>query len=92
MRVRFDRSGQVADAEPYWEVAALVAALDPTIAGRLLAAHPPDGWCRPCRTGAPCPTRGLAEAIEHLPERAGESGTSTPSPTRASPHSPQAVP
>jgi hypothetical protein len=37
-----------------------VSALDPTIAPRLLAAHPAKGWCRSCRATAPCSSRLLA--------------------------------
>lgn len=52
----------VADSREGWEVAELVAALDPGIAARLLAAHGFEGWCRSCHRSAPCPTRLLAEA------------------------------
>jgi hypothetical protein len=46
----------------HWEVPGLIAALDAGIAPRLLARHPATGWCRSCRTTAPCSVRQLAEA------------------------------
>lgn len=53
-------SGPVGDGQTRWEVAELVNALDPTIAPRLLVAHPAKGWCRSCRATAPCSLRRLA--------------------------------
>lgn len=52
--------------DDHWEVPHLIAALDPDIAGRLLAAHPDAGWCRSCRVPAPCSMRQLAEAVERV--------------------------
>lgn len=49
-----------------WEVAELIAALDPGIAPRLLAAHSAEEWCRSCRASAPCPARQLAEAVAEV--------------------------
>lgn len=49
-----------------WELADLVAALDPAVVPRLLAGHPAEGWCRPCRITAPCPTRTLATAADRV--------------------------
>jgi hypothetical protein len=46
----------------HWEVPGLIASLDAGIAPRLLARHPATGWCRSCRTTAPCSVRQLAEA------------------------------
>jgi hypothetical protein len=57
---RLARPGSVGEDRPRWEVAELVNALDPTIAPRLLAAHPAKGWCRSCRATAPCSLRLLA--------------------------------
>jgi len=58
-------------AEPWllWEVPELIAALDPGIAGRMLAAHPEEGWCRSCRVTAPCSSRTLAAAADRAGTR-----------------------
>jgi hypothetical protein len=61
----------VGEDQPRWEVAELVRALDPTIAPRLLARHPAEGWCRSCRATAPCSLRMLATLVAALPMRAG---------------------
>jgi hypothetical protein len=53
-------AARVAESSWRWEVPELIAAIDPGIAARLLAAHPASGWCRSCRAGAPCSTRTLA--------------------------------
>ncbi|MHA6623579.1 hypothetical protein [Pseudonocardia sp. DLS-67] len=50
-----------------WEVAELVRTLDPTIAPRLLARHPAEGWCRSCRATAPCSVRMLAALVAATP-------------------------
>jgi hypothetical protein len=47
----------------HWDVPGLIASLDAGIAPRLLARHPSTGWCRSCRTTAPCSVRQLAEAV-----------------------------
>jgi hypothetical protein len=61
----------MSEPPPRWEAAELIAALDPGIAPRLLAAHPSTGRCSSCRLPGPCPIRRLAEAIA----RAGTPGT-----------------
>jgi hypothetical protein len=53
----------VDEEQPRWEVAELVGSLDPTIAPRLLARHPAEGWCRSCRMTAPCSLRRLATLV-----------------------------
>lgn len=56
-------SGRTVIERPrHWEVPGLIASLDAGIAPRLLARHPATGWCRSCRTTAPCSVRQLAEA------------------------------
>lgn len=53
----------VIEHQRHWEVPGLIASLDAGIAPRLLLArHPATGWCRSCRTTAPCSVRQLAEA------------------------------
>jgi hypothetical protein len=59
----------VGEERPHWDVAELVNALDPTIAPRLLAAHPAKGWCRSCRATAPCSLRLLATLAAAMPVR-----------------------
>lgn len=84
VRILFSQYGGVvmvefrreADPERHWEVAELLAALDPTIAPRLLAEHPGRGWCRHCRVNAPCPSRTLAAAVQ----RVSDAGGGEPSP------------
>jgi hypothetical protein len=57
------------EPRPRWVVPDLIAALDSGIAARLLAVHPAAGWCRACRSVAPCSTRSLAEAAGASPRR-----------------------
>jgi hypothetical protein len=60
---RASTCGQTVVEHPrHWDVPGLIASLDAGIAPRLLARHPATGWCRSCRTTAPCSVRQLAEA------------------------------
>lgn len=56
----------------HWEVAELIAALDPTVAPRMLAEHPDAGWCPRCRVSAPCSSRTLAVAVQRAVGTGGD--------------------
>ncbi len=57
--------------EERWEVAELIAKIDPTVAPKLLAMHPVAGWCWCCHVTAPCSIRSLAEAAHDAGRRRG---------------------
>ncbi|MGQ0573659.1 MAG: hypothetical protein ACT4RN_05570 [Pseudonocardia sp.] len=56
----------------------MIAALDPGIAPRLLAAHPAQGWCSRCRTAAPCSARRIGEAARDCAAQTPEDPAQVP--------------